>query len=115
MAVYARTTQGRGTKSLSARHAQKRTMSTARLVKWLVFIVVFISACTYLLINTAHSLSCKKQLQNSIAYQSQIEHRIDAVRFEIQRELLPENLIYNAQTKLGMIRAAGLLTASSMQ
>ena len=97
---------------LNARIPKRKKISTARLIRGLSLMVLLVVFGTYLLIGAAHSINYKNQLRNTRAYQIQVVNRINTVRFEIQRELSPDNLIYNAQTRLGMVHAAGILTAS---
>ena len=98
---------------VKALNVRRRSISTNHLVKCLSVVLLLAFAGTYLIINAAHSINYKKQLSSSRAYQAQIENRINTVKFEIQRELSYDNLIYNAQTRLGMVHTTGLLTASS--
>ena len=59
--------------------------------------------CTYSIVQIAHFLDAQNTLAQSRAYQISISNLIDTVKFEIRRELLPENLSYRAQTQLGMV------------
>ena len=82
---------------------RKNRIHTASLIKLLSLIILFTCAATYCIVGVARAVDAKNQLSQSLSYQNNVSNRINAVRFEIQRELLPENLGYRAQTRLGMI------------
>ena len=69
----------------------------------LIFAVLFTCICTYSIVQIAHFLDAQDALAQSRAYQISISNLINTVKFEIRRELLPENLSYKAQTQLGMV------------
>ena len=83
--------------------SQKNRVHTASLIKLLSLIILFTFAATYCIVGIARSVDARNQLRQSLSYQTNVSNRINAVRFEIQRELLPESLCYRAQTRLGMI------------
>ena len=91
---------------------RKNRIHTSVLIKILSLIILFTCAFTYCMVALARSVDAKNQLTQSQSYQIHVSNRINTVRFEIQRELLPENLSYKAQTRLGMINPPESATLS---
>ena len=97
---------------------RKKRVKTVTLVKYLALVILFTLACTYCIIGLARGLEEKNRHAQSRSYQISVSNRINAVQFEIRRELLPENLTLKAQTQLGMIRpreSASLNASTSLQ
>ena len=103
---------GRAARLQARQKSSKLYMSASTVLKLASLIVVLALALTGLIASAARNVRADSQLNDCYRKQNAVLSHIDSVKFEIQRELLPENLGYNARTHLGMMPASGSQSVS---